>query len=163
MQHSLPPAHAGRRRLSDRFWTFGVSWRHWRLSLNSDLHRCSSWSTRLMDCAWLAQYIYDGFWIEVFQGARRTRSPRMFGRTGSATRRWRCWTVQVWNDRLTMAPLATIFPARCQWERAETDDVPDLIVCYVIDEALIMCNWLPVLVLYAARPNYKSRFCMIPC
>ena len=34
MQQSYPLARAGRRRLSGRFWTFGVSWRHWRLEFD---------------------------------------------------------------------------------------------------------------------------------
>ena len=92
------------------------------------------------------------------RGIWRRSSDAMFGRTGSATRRWRCLTVEIWNDHLTKASLATIFSARCQWESAETDDVADLMVCYVIDESLVMCDWLHVLVLFPARPNYKSRF-----
>ena len=120
MQHSYPLARAGRWRLSDRFWTFGVSWRHWRLEF--DLRPWSmlvvkyeSYGLRLAGEVHLWRLLDRSL-------SRRSSdalSTRMFGRTGSATRRWRCLTVEVWNDRPTMASLATVFPTRCQRESAE--------------------------------------------
>ena len=85
--------------------------------------------------------ICDGIWIEVFWGARRTRSPRMFGCTGStaSTRHdgvvWRSETT-AWQWRLQQRSFPPVVN--------ETNDVADLIVCYVIDEALLMCDWLHV-------------------
>ena len=163
MQHSYPLARAGRRRLADGFWFFDVSWRH--CILQFDLHRCSSWNTRLTDCAWRE---VRHLRLHLDRGLSR-RSSDAFSKDVWLHRidhfdatRWHCFTV-VWNDRLTMASPVTVFPARRQRESAETNDVANLIVCYVIDEALIMCDWLHVLVWFPARPNYKSRFGMVPC
>ena len=61
-----------------------------------------------------------------------------------------------------MASLAAVFRPVVNEKTAETTDVADLIVCYVIDKAL-MCDWLHVLVWFPARPNYESRFGMVPC
>ena len=61
-----------------------------------------------------------------------------------------------------MASLATVFPARRQRESAEANDAADLIVCYVVDESLIMYDWPNVLVWFPARPNYESRFGVVP-
>ena len=133
-------------------------------SLNSDLHRCSSWSTRLTDCTWRRSTTST-----TASGSRSSEAlvgralRRCLAEPDPPLRRWRCFTVKAWNERLTMASLATVIPACCRRQSVQTKAVADLIVRYVIDEALIMCDWLYVFVWFPARSIYESRFGMVPC
>ena len=43
-------------------------------------------------------------------------------------------------------------------QRAETNDLAHVIVCYVIYEELVMCDWLPVLLWFPAKSDYKITF-----